>query len=329
MGLTTDQLLEIYYWMKLTRAIDERILLLFNQGKIAGAAFSQRGHEAISVGSAFALAQDDIIAPMHRDMGAYLLRGMTPRRLLSQFLGRVDGPSRGRDSNMHGLGDMRLGIVGYISMLPDSLPVTVGVAMSFWLRDEPRVAMTYFGDGSTSEGDWHEGMNFAGVFNLPIVFIGENNQYAYSTPTSRQYAIEDFSDRAAGYGMPGVVVDGNDVLAVYEATKAAVERARAGEGPSMIECKTLRMLGHAVHDNAEYVPDELLSEWEKRDPVVCFETELSRQGILSDQGKSEVEARVSDVLEDAQSFAEQSPHPDPADLEKGLYHEPACFWEQA
>ncbi len=224
---------------------------------------------------------------------------------------------------------MSLGIVGYISMLPDSLPVTVGVALSFWMRNEPRVAMTYFGDGSTSEGDWHEGINFASVFQLPVVFIGENNQYAYSTPTSRQFAIEDFADRAAGYGMPGIVVDGNDVLAVYEVTREAVERARAGAGPTLIECKTMRMLGHAAHDNAEYVPKELLAEWEKKDPILRYEQQLMQQGILTADKKQAIEARVQDVLEDAQSFAEQSPLPDPQDLEKGVYHAPGCYWEQA
>lgn len=327
MDLNNDQLLDIYYWMRLTRAIDERIMLLYNQGKILGAAFSERGHEAISVGSAYALEEDDIIAPMHRDLGAYLIRGLSPRRIMAQYLGKVTGTSRGRDGNMHGQGDMSLGIIGFVSMLPDSLPVTVGVGLSFWLRDEPRVAMTYFGDGATSTGDWHEGLNFAGVFQLPVVFIGENNQYAYSTPTSRQFPIEDFADRAAGYGMPGVVVDGNDVLAVYEATKAAVDRARAGDGPTLIECKTMRMLGHALHDNAEYVPDELLAEWEKKDPVQRYEKELTSRGILTDTHKQEIETRVQEELEEAQAFAEESPMPDPEDLEQGVYHEPECYWE--
>ncbi len=328
MNLNNDQLLDIYYWMRLARAVDDRMMLLYNQGKILGAAFSQRGHEAISVGAAYALGPDDIIAPMHRDMGSYLLRGMSARRIMAQFLGRATGPTRGRDGNMHGLGDLSLGIIGFVSMIPDSLPVTVGVGLSFWLREEPRVAMTFFGDGATSTGKWHEALNFAGVFQLPVVLIAENNQYAYSTPTSRQFAVQDIADRAAGYGFPGIVVDGNDVLAVYEAAQAAVERARRGDGPTLIECKTMRMRGHAAHDNAEYVPRELLEEWEKRDPILRYERVLEDQGILTPAVRQQIDERVAADVEDAQAFAEQSPLPDPVDLEKGVYHEAGCYWEQ-
>jgi pyruvate dehydrogenase E1 component alpha subunit len=326
--LNNDQLLEIYYWMRLTRAVDDRLMLLYNQGKVLGAAFSQRGHEAVSVGTAYALGPQDVMAPMHRDMGSYLVRGMTPKRIMAQHLGRVAGPTRGRDGNMHGLGDLSLGIIGFVSMIPDSLPVTVGVALSFWLREEPRVAMTIFGDGATSTGKWHEALNFAGVFQLPVVLIAENNQYAYSTPTSRQFAVQDIADRAAGYGFPGVVVDGNDVLAVYEAAREAVERARRGEGPTLIECKTMRMRGHAAHDNAEYVPPELLEEWEQKDPIRRYEQALQELGILTPEAQQEIDERVATDLQDAQSFAEQSPLPEPADLERGLYHEVGCYWDQ-
>ncbi len=328
MELNNDQLLDIYYWMRLTRAVDDRLMLLYNQGKVLGAAFSQRGHEAVSVGTAYALGPQDVMAPMHRDMGSYLVRGMTPQRIMAQHLGRVTGPSRGRDGNMHGLGDLSLGIIGFVSMIPDSLPVTVGVALSFWLREEPRVAMTIFGDGATSTGKWHEALNFAGVFQLPVVLIAENNQYAYSTPTSRQFAVQDIADRAAGYGFPGVVVDGNDVLAVYEAAKAAVERARRGEGPTLIECKTMRMRGHAAHDNAEYVPPELLEEWEQKDPIHRYEQALQERGILTPATQKEIDERITADVEEAQSFAEHSPLPDPADLQKGVYHEAVCYWEQ-
>jgi len=326
--LTNDQLLDLYYWMRLTRAVDDRLMLLYNQGKILGASFSQRGHEAISVGAAYALGPEDIVAPMHRDLGSYLVRGMSPRRIMAQHLGRVTGPSRGRDGNMHGLGDMSLGIVGFVSMLPSSLPVTIGVGLSFWLRDEARVAMTIFGDGGTSTGKWHESLNFAGVFNLPVVLICQNNQYAYSTPVSGQFAIQDIADRAAGYGFPGVVADGNDVLAVYEVTREAVERARRGDGPTLIECKTMRMLGHAAHDDARYVPSEQLAEWEKKDPIQGYEGVLRDQGLLTPEVQRGIEARVRDDLEDAQTFAVDSPLPDPGDLEIGVYHEPGCYWDQ-
>jgi TPP-dependent pyruvate/acetoin dehydrogenase alpha subunit len=327
-NLTSDQLLHLYYWMRLTRALDDRLMLLYNQGKILGVAFSQRGHEAISVGAAYALGPEDVIAPMHRDMGSYLVRGMSARRIMAQHLGRVTGPSRGRDGNMHGLGDMSLGIVGFVSMLPSSVPVTIGVGLSFWLREEARVALTIFGDGGTSTGKWHESLNFAGVFKLPVVLICQNNQYAYSTPQSRQFAIQDIADRAAGYGFPGVVVDGNDVLAVYEVTRQAVERARRGDGPTLIECKTMRMKGHAAHDDARYVSDELLEEWEKKDPIRRYEEVLRDQGLLRPEDQRAIEERVTADLEDAQAFALESPLPDPDDLKRGVYHEPGCYWDQ-
>ncbi len=326
--LVNDHLIELYYWMRLTRAVDDRLELLYNQGKIAGAAFSQRGHEAISVGSAFALDPEDIVAPMHRDLGSYLVRGMSAGRIMAQHLGRVTGPSRGRDTNMHGLGDLGLGIIGFVSQLPSSLPVTVGVGLSFWLREERRVAMTFFGDGGTSTGKWHESLNFAGVFKLPVVLICENNQYAFSTSVSRQYAIQNIADRAAGYGFPGVIVDGNDVLEVHEAAREAVERARQGDGPTLIECKTMRMRGHAHHDDARYMPRELLEEWEKRDPILRYEQVLQEMGLLTPELQGEIEERVAADLEDAQAFAEGSPLPDPGDVVRGVYHEPECYWEQ-
>ena len=328
MDLTNDQLLDLYYWMRLTRALDDRLMLLYNQGKILGVVFPQRGHEAISVAAAYALGPEDVMAPMHRDLGSYLVRGMHPGRIMAQHFGRATGPARGRDGNMHGLGDMSLGIVGFVSMLPSSLPVTVGVGLSFWLREEARVAMTIFGDGGTSSGKWHESMNFAGVFKLPVVLICQNNQYAYSTPLSGQFAIQDIADRAKGYGFPGVVVDGNDVLAVYEVTREAVERARRDDGPTLIECKTMRMLGHAAHDDARYVPRELLDKWEKKDPIQRYEKLLEDQDLLTPEIRHQIEARVMADLEDAQTFATQSPMPDPNDLEKGVYHEPECYWDQ-
>lgn len=328
MDLNRDQLLDLYYWMRLTRAVDERLMLLYNQGKILGAAFSQRGHEAISVGAAYALGPEDVIAPMHRDLGSYLVRGMSARRIMAQHMGRVTSPSRGRDGNMHGLGDMSQGIIGFVSMLPSSVPVTIGVGLSFWLREEARVALTIFGDGGTSTGKWHEALNFAGVFGLPVVLICQNNQYAYSTPLSRQFAIQNIADRAEGYGFPGVVVEGNDVLAVYEVTREAVERARQGGGPTLIECKTMRMEGHAAHDDARYVPRELLQEWEKKDPILCYQQTLRDQDLLVPEVEQQIEERVMTELEDAQAFAMQSPLPDPKDLQKGVYHEPECYWDQ-
>jgi TPP-dependent pyruvate/acetoin dehydrogenase alpha subunit len=317
--LSVALLEKAYYWMRLTRAFDERADAVFKQGKIVGGRFSQLGHEAISVGAALALGPSDILAPLHRDLGAMFVRGLTPRRMMAQLLGRVDGPSKGRDANMHGVGDLSLGIVGYVSMLPASMPVAAGIAMAFQLKNEPRVAMTFFGDGSSSEGLCHETLNWAGVFKSPIVFICENNQYAYSTPTSRQYAINDLADRAAGYGFPGIVVDGNDLVAVYTAAHQAVERARAGGGPTLIECKTFRMKGHAIHDNQAYVPKELIAEWMQKDPLLRFEATLREQGLLDDERKQQIEREIAATLDDALTFAENSPFPDGSTVTEGVY----------
>jgi pyruvate dehydrogenase E1 component alpha subunit len=314
-------LLQAYYWMRLTRAFDERADIIFKQGLIIGARFSQMGHEAISVGAALALAPEDVIAPMHRDLGAYLVRGMTPHRIMAQLLGRTTGPSRGRDANMHGIGDLSLGIIGFVSMLPASMPVTAGVAQAFQYKGEKRVAMTFYGDGSSSEGLCHETLNWAGVFKLPVVFICENNQYAYSTPLSRQFAIENLADRAAGYGFPGVIVDGNDFVAVYTTACEAVERARNGGGPTLIECKTFRMKGHAVHDNQAYVPKALLEEWAAKDPLLRFETYLRERGLLDETKLAELKSRIEAELKDALDYAQNSPHPDPTTLLDGLYAE--------
>lgn len=315
-----DELLQqAHYWMRLTRALDDRGTFLHKQSKIVGGYFSQIGHEALSVAAALSLGPRDIIAPMHRDLGAYLVRGLTPRRILAQWLGRETGVTRGRDANLHGMGDLSLGIIGFISHLPASTGVITGVAHAIKLKGEPRVAMCFFGDGSASQGLAHEAMNWASVFKLPMVIICENNQYAYSTPLSRQMAIKDIAQRAAGYAMPGVIVDGNDFAAVYRATKEAVERARAGGGPTFIECKTMRMRGHAIHDNMAYVPKELLAEWEARDPIARIEHVLRSRGLLDDAKLAALLARIEAELDEAQAFAEASPYPDPATMTDGVY----------
>jgi len=317
--LTRDQQLELYYWMRLTRTLDEMAVALWKQGRGVGGMFSQRGHEAISVGSGFALGPDDVVAPMHRDHGCYLLRGLTPRRIMSNLLGRATGVTRGRDANMHGVGDLNFNLIGFISHLPQSLPVALGAAMSFVYRGEARVAMTYVGDGSTSEGLFHETLNLAAVCQAPYILIIENNQYAYSTPLPQQMKIEHLADRAAAYGIPGVIVDGNDVEAVYAVVKDAVDRARAGGGPMVIEAKTMRMMGHAIHDGAEYVPRELLAEWERRDPVVTYEARLMAAGVVDQVEIDEIKQRCAVEITDAIDYAESSPFPDVATVTEGVY----------
>lgn len=319
--LATHQRLELYYWMLLTRVFDERMLALWKQGRGVGGTFSQRGHEAIAVGAGYALGPDDVVAPMHRDLGCYLLRGLTPRRIFANLLGRATGVTAGRDANLHGLGDLSLGIVGFVSHLPQSLPTALGMAMSFVYRHEPRVALAFTGDGASSSGLFHETLNMAAVWNAPLVLLVENNQYAYSTPLHEQMKVFDIAPRAEIYGIPGIAVDGNDVEAVYAVTHEAVARARAGGGPTLIEAKTMRMLGHAIHDGAEYVPPELLAAWAQRDPIDRYRAHLLSEGAADQAELDEIAHRCEVEVEDAIAFAESSLWPDPAAVQQGVYAE--------
>jgi pyruvate dehydrogenase E1 component alpha subunit len=317
-GLTRDQLLDIYYHLRLTRSLEERIGILYRQGKIIGGVYLSTGQEAVSVGAAYALEPGDVIVPSHRDMGAHLLRGIQAREVLAQYLGRIGGPSRGREGNVH-FGDVQRGDVAFISPMADGIPVATGVALALKRRGAGRIAMTWFGEGAASRGDFHEGINLAAVLQVPVVFVCNNNQFAYSTPLSRQARVPDVSARAAGYGIPGVIVDGNDVLDVYRAAREAGARARRGEGPTLIECKTMRMRGHSEHDDASYVPRELLEEWRGKDPIRRFETRLREQGTLDEAGVARVAKRIADELEAAVAWAEASPFPEGKDVEQGVY----------
>ncbi len=317
-GLTRDQLLDIYYHLCLTRSLEERIGILYRQGKIFGGVYLSTGQEAVSVGAAYALEPGDIIVPSHRDMGAHLLRGMQPREVFAQYLGRIGGPSRGRDGNVH-YGDIQRGDVAFISPMADGIPVATGVALALKRHGKGRIAMTWFGEGAASRGDFHEGINLAAVLRVPAVFVCNNNQFAYSTPVTRQTPVSDISKRAVGFGIPGMTEDGNDVLAVYHAAREAVGRARRGEGPSLVECKTMRMRGHSEHDDASYVPREMLEKWRKRDPIHLFEARLREEGVLDEAGKAQVTRRIASELEAAVAWAEASPFPEGKDVEQGVY----------
>src|SRR5206468_5252646 len=270
-------LLKMLHSMKLTRALEFRIeRKLYRQGKIVGGVYVGRGQEAISVGAAMHIRRgggqdvDDIVSPSHRDMAVFLMQGVSPQRILAQYMGRAAGLTRGRDGNMH-MGDLRHRLVAFISHLGDSVPVAAGCALTFRLRGTDQVSFCFFGEGATSRGDWHEGVNFAAVQRLPLVLVCNNNQYAYSTPLSKQMACANVADRGPAYGIPAEIVDGNDVLAVHAAARRAVEHARAGLGPYLIECKTFRMTGHSAHDGADYVPKHLWSEWAAKDPIPRLE----------------------------------------------------------
>jgi pyruvate dehydrogenase E1 component alpha subunit len=245
------------------------------------------------------------------------VKGVQPKEYMAQYLGRRTGLTRGKDGNVH-FGDLRRHIIGFISPMADGIPVAAGAALAFQIRREPRIAVAYCGDGASSRGDFHEGLNLAAVLTLPIVFICHNNQYAYSVPLSRQMAVPHVADRAKAYGFPTQIIDGNDVLAVYEATKEAAARARSGGGPTFIECKTMRMRGHAEHDDASYVPRELLEEWRRKDPLQRFETTL-REREVPEESMRAVQVRVLKEIEDAVDFAEQSPLPDAHEALEGVF----------
>jgi TPP-dependent pyruvate/acetoin dehydrogenase alpha subunit len=320
-GLDREDLLGIFRNMLTTRSLEERGHILYKQGKIPGSFYTGRGNEATSVGVATAMGPNDVGTPLQRDMGVHVTRGTEPWRIFAQYLGREDGPTRGRDGNVH-MAEASLGLYTMVSHLPAMLPVAVGMALAFRIREERRVAVAWCGEGAAARGDAHEGMNFAGVRRLPVVFILDNNQWAYSTPTYLGYAVEHLADRAAAYGFEGVVVDGTDVLAVYREAKRAIEKAREGGGPTLVECVTLRMEGHAVHDDAFYVPKEMFEEWARRDPIQRYRTWLRDNADLNDEEEDEITAGVKRLINDAVQRGEESPWPDPTTLLDGVFASP-------
>jgi TPP-dependent pyruvate/acetoin dehydrogenase alpha subunit len=297
---------ELLRYMLLMRGIEERAMTLYRQGKVPGSFYDGYGQEAVSTGAAFAMGPADGLCVLHRDLAAHLVRGVSPARILGQYMARAGGVTGGRDANVH-FGDHRLGCVGMVSMLPDMMLVATGMAMAYSLRDEPRCALTWLGDGATSRGDFHEAMNWAGVQRLPVIFVLENNQYAFSTPLRLQFAVDPV-ERARAYGFPGVVVDGNDVEAMFEVTRQARERALAGGGPTLIEAMTMRMHGHAAHDDMRYVPPALVEHWRDRDPIAAQERRLRTAGIDT----SAVRAGVDREIELAAAEALAMPEPDPS-----------------
>lgn len=320
--LTRHQLIDLYYWMRLTRTLEERLVALYRQTKVVGGLFRSLGQEADAVGSAFALQQGDILSPLIRNLGSMLVKGATPLEILRQYMAKGDSPTRGRELNIH-FGDLERGFIGQISPLGDMVPVMAGVTLTFKLRGESRVGLVYVGDGATSTGAFHEGINFAAVQRCPLVVIVENNGYAYSTPTSRQTAAKQFVDKAAGYGIPGTRADGNDVLSVYDATKDAVDHARRGDGVSLVELLTYRRKGHAEHDNQSYVPPDEIERWERRnDPLARYVVRLTSELGFSSRDVDAVDERVSREVDDATDVAETSPPPEPLDALVGVYAEP-------
>jgi len=320
MTLTREQKLELYYYMRLTRSLEERLVNLYRQTKVIGGLFRSLGQEADAVGAAYALdkSKGDILSPLIRNLGAMLVRGAEPTEVIKQYMAKGDSPTKGKELNIH-FGGIERGFVGQISHLGDMVPVMAGVTLAAKMRGEDRVGLVFVGDGATSTGAFHEGINFASVQRCPLVVIVENNGYAYSTPVSKQTAAKSFVDKAIGYGIPGEQADGNDVLAVYDVTKRAVDRARRGEGVTLIELITYRRKGHAEHDNQSYVPEGEIDRWAaENDPIDRF-TKVLRSEKVKAAELTAIDDRVKAEIDAATDVADASPMPEPVEALRGVY----------
>ena len=328
-SLSPGRRLELYYWMRLTRTLEERLVALYRQTKVVGGLFRSLGQEADAVGSTFALEPRDIMSPLIRNMGSMLVKGATPLEILRQYMAKGDSPTRGRELNIH-FGDLERGFIGQISPLGDMVPVMAGVTLTFRMRGEDRVGLVYVGDGATSTGAFHEGINFAAVNRCPLVVVVENNGYAYSTPTAKQTLAKQFVDKAPGYGIAAEQADGNDVLAVYDVSRRAVDRARRGEGVTLVELVTYRRKGHAEHDNQSYVPPGEIERWAaENDPIERYLTRLTTEFDVERAELDAIDERVRREVDEATERAEASPPPEALDALEGVYADPprmATLW---
>jgi TPP-dependent pyruvate/acetoin dehydrogenase alpha subunit len=318
--LQPDQMLELYRYLKLTRLVEERLVNLYRQTKVVGGVFRSLGQEATAVGTAYALQPQDFVTPLIRDLGAVLVRRIRPREIFAQYMAKAWGPSGGRDLNIH-FGDLSRGFIGPISHLGDMIPVMTGILLGARLQKKEIVALAYIGDGGMSTGAFHEGLNFAAVQRLPLIVVAEYNYYAYSTPTAKQTAVKDLAEKAAGYGIPSHIVDGNDIIACYEVTKKAAEYARGGGGGAvLIEAKTYRRKGHAEHDDQRYVPPEEIEYWEKHnDPVDRYENYLVEQKVATSERLEEITTDINRELDEDVAWAESSPMPEPEQAAYGVF----------
>jgi TPP-dependent pyruvate/acetoin dehydrogenase alpha subunit len=320
MPLQKQQYINLLFYMKQTRRLEEKLVELYKQGKIYGGLYSSLGQEAVSTGTTYALGPDDVVAPVIRNIASVLIKGYKPKEIFCQYLARVDGPTRGKDTTLH-FGEISRGTVAPISIIGPQVPIMAGVALAGKMTGKKMVALTYIGDGGTSTGDFHEGLNFASVQHLPFILVIENNQYAYSTPVNKQSNLQNLVDRAKGYNIPSAHVDGNDVIAVYEETVRARELCLAGKGPFLMECVTFRRKGHAEHDDARYVPKEVVNEWTEKDPVNRYTRFLLNEGILSEPEITSMEQSIEAELEQARNEALESPFPSPDEVLRGVFAE--------
>jgi TPP-dependent pyruvate/acetoin dehydrogenase alpha subunit len=318
--LSKQQHIEIYRWMLLNRKMETALENLYKQGKVVGGVYFGLGQEACSCASAFALRKDEWLGPLIRNQGSLLVRGFAPRDIMMQYMAKAGSPTKGRDASSH-FGDIyERNVVAPISTLGDLIPVLAGVALGARLQGRNIAVMTYIGDGGQSTGVTYEGINFAAVQNLGLVLFVENNLWGYSTPADMQFRVKDLAERAIAYGIPGVIVDGTDACQVYDAAHEACERARRGEGPTLIEAKMMRMKGHAIHDAADYVPKPLFEYWRKRDPITRFENYLvSVKKWLTREDNEKLIADVDRELNADRDFAVASPMPSPESAAGGVY----------
>ncbi len=317
--LKPEQMLELYRYLKLTRLVEERLVNLYRQTKVVGGVFRSLGQEATAVGTAYALEPGDFVTPLIRDLGAVLVKGIRPRDIFAQYMAKAWGPSGGRDLNIH-FGDMEKGFIGPISHLGDMIPVMTGVLLGARMQKKPIVAVAYIGDGGMSTGAFHEGLNFAAVQKLPLIVVAEYNHYAYSTPTNLQTAVRDLAEKAAGYNIPASIVDGNDVVACYEVTKAAADYTRRGGGAVLIEAKTYRRKVHAEHDDQRYVPSGEIEWWEKHnDPIDRYEKFLLDRGAADKAKLEEITADVVREIDEDCTWAESSPMPEAERAAYGVF----------
>ncbi|HYX30711.1 MAG TPA: thiamine pyrophosphate-dependent dehydrogenase E1 component subunit alpha [Pyrinomonadaceae bacterium] len=317
--LTHEQMLELYRYLKLTRLVEERIVNLYRQTKVVGGVFRSLGQEATAIGSAYALRPDDFITPIIRDLGSVFVKGIRPRQIFAQYMAKAWGPSGGKDLNVH-FGELDKGFLGPISHLGDMIPVMTGILLAARMQKKDIVGLAYIGDGGASTGAFFEGVNFAAVQRLPLIVIAEHNQYAYSTPTTMQTAVRHLAEKAAGFGIPSYIVDGNDVIACYEVTRQAIDYARSGRGAVLIEAKTYRRKGHAEHDDQRYVPEGEIEWWaQHNDPIDRFEKFLLDQDIATKEKLDEITADVVREINEDSDWAESSPMPDPEGAAYGVF----------
>jgi TPP-dependent pyruvate/acetoin dehydrogenase alpha subunit len=319
---------KMYYYLRLTRSLEEKLVILFRQTKVIGGIYRSLGQEGESVGAALALdfTKGDVVSPLIRNLGAILVGGALPVEIFRQYMAKGNGPSRGRDLNIH-IQDLERGFIGPISPLGQMVPVVSGIMLGRKMQGRDSVGMVFIGDGASSTGAFAEGINFAAVKKLPVVIVIEDNGFAYSTPISEQTAAKTLADKAHAYGCRGVTVDGNDVFAVHGAAREAVDRARRGEGVTLLEVKTFRMKGHAEHDNQSYVPLDMIEAWRKKDPLDRFLSRVREMGVLGDDEISQIDARIKAELDQALDEAERSPMPSGEEAQFGVFAEDG-FWNR-